>query len=109
MPRLALGLLLAVSACGLPGALAPPAPVTLEWRVLSSSPTSRTVVLEAFRGACDEEQRPQVTESRTRVVVRLTALRGSGACTDQAVAWTPTIVLASPLGQREVVAEDTAS
>jgi hypothetical protein len=75
----------------------------LEWQLVSSSPSSKTVVVEAIRGSCDEEQPPKVLQDGARVVVTLTVLRASGDCTDEGISWRPTVTLDAPLGQRPVV------
>jgi hypothetical protein len=96
-------LVILAAGCRLPGSAGPQTPVVLPWTVLSSSATSNVVRLETFRGACDHPQTPTVAQTSTQVVIRLRVLRDSGDCTDQAIAWRPTVTLASPLGSRPLV------
>jgi hypothetical protein len=77
--------------------------VTLNWRVLESSPSSTELKLETARGACDKLQAPKVVQSTEEVAITLTVLRDSGACTDQAILWRPVVGLRAPLGRRMVV------
>jgi hypothetical protein len=109
MSTVAARVLCALTAVGLAGALAgcfghtSSRTVTVPWTVVRSSPSSPSVAVQYYHGACDSQPRARVASDSTSVHISVSVVERPGPCSDVAVISYARVRLDAPLGTRSVL------